>query len=119
MPTTDLVAILNRIVKATGAKIVISSSWRRRDGLESTVDTLTRAGLQAEVIGETPHTDDHRSVQIQDFLNGWAGEPITSFVILDDYESMQRLQDRLVHTDPMLGLNEAAADKAIQMLCSG
>ena len=112
----EKVTILNRIIAATGAQIVISSSWRRQHGLAETTDTLRRAGLQADVIGETPHSTPHRSVQIQQFLDAWAGENIAAFIILDDYEDMRLLNHRFVHTDPMNGLSEADADRAITML---
>lgn len=48
------VACLNRLIKETGAKIVISSSWRKYARWQDLGPALVRHGLVGEVIGETP-----------------------------------------------------------------
>jgi len=45
---------LNRLIAETGAKIVISSSWRKFARWQDLGPALVRHGLMAEVIGETP-----------------------------------------------------------------
>ena len=49
---------LNKLCKETGAKIVISSTWRfcEREGEPTTEDCLRNSGLlpEIEIIGKTP-----------------------------------------------------------------
>ena len=45
---------LNRLIAETGAKVVISSSWRLFAKWEELAPALARYGLVGEVIGETP-----------------------------------------------------------------
>lgn len=50
----EAVAQLNEIVRRTGAKVVISSTWRKHHTREQLQDLLDRAGFIGEIIGETP-----------------------------------------------------------------
>lgn len=50
----DAVARLNRVVEATGAVVVVSSSWRHHQALERLSGYLRRAGFVGEVIDITP-----------------------------------------------------------------
>ena len=48
------VANLNKIIKATDAKIVISSTWRKLYSLEALQSIFVQEGIKGEVIGLTP-----------------------------------------------------------------
>lgn len=50
----ECMARLNRLIAETGAKIVISSSWRLFARWEDLGPALMRHGLVGDVIGETP-----------------------------------------------------------------
>lgn len=112
---------LNRITNATGAKIVVSSTWRLLHG--DCKDLLKLWGVTGEVIGHTPTEptskggiiEVHRSRggEIQHWIleNGFAGD----FVVIDD-EITSFLPDRQVGTDFRHGLTEERADLAIAIL---
>jgi hypothetical protein len=120
------VAALNRITDATGAKIVISSSWRYI-GEENATILLRAWGVTGDVIGitttelESRWTPDNlvwqavvRGVEIQDWID--KNPKCESFVILDDDADMAHLEPRLILTPFEVGLTESDADRAIEML---
>ena len=121
------VAALNRITNATGAKIVVSSTWRA-DGITKTRDRLKGWGVTAEVVGLTPHLDREganglwqsvpRGLEIAEWIARYEEmrEPIEAFVILDDDSDMEHLKPFLIQTPFEAGLTEADADRAIEML---
>lgn len=51
----DLVANLNKITDATGAKIVVSSTWRLGRTVEQLIELLKSVGVTGEVIDKTDH----------------------------------------------------------------
>jgi hypothetical protein len=120
-------ARLNRIVDATGAKLVISSSWRNlvHNG------SMTIAGFQAmmrshgceaevlDVVGPNPH-DLERWQLIAEWLKGYCGGRVkvgasTRFCILDDDASAFGGRPG-VQTDGKVGLLDWGVDLAIQIL---
>jgi hypothetical protein len=132
----DCVAALNRLCEETGAKIVVTSSWRRLAGfvdpLEYVREVLRLWGVRAEVIDVTPMlerelmvmTDDGQRVpmtlpkerghEIQAWLDGNPG--VARFVILDDEDDMVHLRPRLVRTDFEDGLQMRHVEKAVSIL---
>lgn len=72
------VEIVNRIVKETGCKVVVSSSWRAEANLQSIFD---KAGLKFKIHSITPF-GDHRGCEIRDWLASET-EPYV-YAILDD-----------------------------------
>ena len=114
------VARLNRIVEATGAHVVVTSAWRRihRERCQL-ADILNAVGFTGMVAGMTPCLPSaDRGAEIEQWLEcpprRYRGAPL---VILDDDQyDLGRLSDRLVKTDPILGLTEADADRCIEML---
>lgn len=116
---------LKTIIDATGAKIVVSSTWRIVH-MKALTAWLHRHGIdQKHVIGRTPH---HLSVkvvgkevvsiprgrQIQEWLD--AHPEVTRFVILDDDEDMEHLRPHLVKTTWKDGLLDEHVDEAIARL---
>lgn len=116
------VARLNRITDATGARIVVSSTWRFQPDIK---DKMAAWGVTGEVIGITPdgskrdanglYVSVPRGHEIYDwmFANHYDG---TRIAILDDDNDMELLVDFLVRTDTYLGLQDADVDKAIALL---
>jgi hypothetical protein len=109
------VAALNRILRETGAQIVLSSTWRM-DGMEFCGSRFTEWGVIVPIFDVTPELVQRgRGREIEAWLNGYAGE-VEAFVILDDTGKMEPYLDRLVLVDERSGLTEADADRAIAIL---
>lgn len=78
----DCVKYLNMITDTTGAKIVISSSWRKTSTIEELKKKFNEQGVTGEIIDFTPKTDLPRGQEIVNWLEG--NSHIEGFVILDD-----------------------------------
>lgn len=127
----ELVANLNQLVQATGAKIVISSSWRHIWDHNEIADMLVSKGFQfpESIIDQTPESEGgFRGQEIDDWLalNGERQRiddqqmPIESYVILDDNNDFTtEQQPRFVHTSPNHGLTLNDVKKAITILNGG
>lgn len=118
---------VKKIVDATGAKIVLSSTWREYwdkepekrqcDGIYID-NTFAKYGL--EIYDKTPELG--RYAERRDEVNAWldgAQGTIESFVIIDDYRfGWAELSDNFVKTEPnfVLGLEQEHAEKAIKIL---
>ncbi len=112
---------LNKIIEATGAKIVLSSSWRVMSYEYIYVSHLQPAGLVGKMIGQTPDLNNRftkytpRGYEIQE----WMEENYLpkNFVILDDNHDMRHLVPNLVLTDFFEGgLKEEHIQPAIDVL---
>lgn len=128
-------ARLNRLIAETGAKIVVSSSWRLFARWQDLGPALVRHGLVAEVIGETPDLSKDTvwianwqavngvAFEFEHLERGWeigewlAAHPeVTAFVILDDCSDMDALKPWLVLTHPNDGLDDPDVERAKWML---
>lgn len=123
------VAKLEEILKATGAKIVISSSWRvgckNGDDFVNKMFTSWRANVSREdkdslfiksIIDVTDSRGSARGNEIQRWLDKHEDE-VESYVILDDDNDM--LEEQLfnfVQTDCYYGMSERTVALAIQVL---
>ena len=126
-------ALLDRIVEQTGATIVISSSWRHIWKWQDIAQMFKKRGMENWdfVIDQTPGSqNDNRGDEVQDWLDTRWGrerqvvddhyEPITSFVIIDDTDEFSTTQrQNFVKTNPQVGLTQADAQRAIQILKRG
>ncbi len=113
-PAADPIAVaaLNRIVQATGAEIVVTSTWREEYSPEELRELLTRWDVTGAVVGQTPLAGT-RGEEIQAWLEAHAVE---RFVILDDQSDMRPLQAHLVKTEAEPGLTQREAEMAIAHL---
>jgi hypothetical protein len=110
----DAVARVNRIIERTGAKIVISSSWRMADPLARIMTILRLHGFTGEIVGTTPVLSGTRGREIKEWLR--ANRGVTAYVILDDATDMDGLGARHVLTHPDEGLLDAHVDMACAAL---
>ena len=111
------VALLKEIVDKTGAKIVISSSWRvdPKRTPEWFVDLFnTLCGVTFDIIGKTPVLGDFRGDEIKAWLKS---VDVDNFVILDDDADFHKTQmPHLVQTSFDEGLTEKEVAQAIEIL---
>jgi hypothetical protein len=107
---------LNRILKQTGAYLVISSDWRCRRSLEKLKQIASIVGVNPEkIIDKTPVIDDvPRGIEIKQWLDNNQYE---KFVIIDDHDDMGELLQYLVQTSSKTGgLTEEKANEVISLL---
>ena len=118
---TDKIERLNRIVKETGSKIVLSSSWRKYDEF---VDYLKLKMEQVDpelpltIIGETPvHISFcERCIEIDEWL--MEHPEVTRFIVLDDLtmDGLEKYGNSFIQTYMSDGLTEELTEKCINLL---
>lgn len=119
----DSVKQLNRILKETGAEIILSSTWRF-DKMDYLQNLFKEVGIEKPIRDITPDLynvfNSHccRGKEIEKFLN--EHPEISKYVILDDDNDMEDYQRPFfVRTNAYAdGLNEERANKAIEILNS-
>lgn len=114
-----LVARLNRLVRRTGAGVVISTSWRRYLGARSVEGVLRACGFTGTVIGATPvfgeKPEDWRAEEIAAWL---ADRPsVERWAVVDDLD-LAVDPERFVRTEMMLGLTDADCERAARILAA-
>ena len=127
--TLDVAAVarVNAIIARTGARVVVSSTWRLGYSLVQLKDILGRHGLSGEVVGVTPVIQDvdedgigvvrnaPRGHEIQRWIDEQP-EPPEAFVILDDEADMEHLGNRHVRTLFDTGLGDDEVEAAVALL---
>jgi len=114
----ERVRILNDVLERTGAKVVLSTSWRNWPEQDYVRERLDEAGFAGTIVGATPGwlgPGKRRGDEIQAWLDQNQGE-VEAFAILDDSDDMGDLMPYLVNVDPMTGLNESYAPKLVELL---
>lgn len=129
----EKVALLKEIIDHTGAKVVLSSSWRYgwyvTDHFEESRDSDLRDIHMFEALRDKlldfdiellDYTDDfsRRGEEISAWLKQWQGEPVESYVVLDDMASIE-IQPHckyLVQTSMTHGLQAKEVAQAIRIL---
>ena len=108
---------LKRIIEATGAEIVVESSWRHL-GLEEMQALWRVRNLPGRVIDITPSLG--RNACKGEEIAAWLSEsdtPDTRYVIIDDeYVVLDSQIPYLIWTNPYEGLTEEQANRAISIL---
>jgi len=111
---SDAVKLLNETIEKTGAKIVVSSSWRLHNSVKEITEYLVSKGFIGEIIDRTPRfSGKSRGTEIQAWLED---NEVDNFVILDDDSDMDHLTPKLVHTSWLTGLQTKHVDMCISKL---
>lgn len=132
----EKIELLKQLADRTGAKIVLSSTWRygwaymdtripENDAFRqreirhflALQEKLREFGL--EFLDRTPvSTEDDRGKEIDEWLRKWEGEPVESFVILDDLNGkyLRPHAGRLVRTSITKGLLQKHVELAVKIL---
>ena len=120
---SENLCFLKEIVVATGAKIVLSTSWREH--WEKDDSKCSAMGVEMneifkkyemEIFDKTPFSCISREQDIEDWL--MAHPDTQAFVVLDDrFLDSPIIRGHFVKTDPYIyGLDEAEKDAAIEIL---
>lgn len=111
------VQLVGRLVAATGAQVVVSSTWRHGMTIAGLQWMLAARGFHGKVLDSTPSTWTLRTrgQEIAAWLYEHEGE-VDRFVILDDDSDMEPYMDRLVLTSRETGLTEDDVKRATQLL---
>lgn len=119
-PLFDPCAVRNlrKIIESTSAEIVISSSWRYIHRLGSLRMMWEVRELPGEILDILPCGASYisRGEDIECWMNQHGQ---TDYVIIDDLNDFYPTQlDRYVETNPIEGITEANATRAIEILNS-
>ena len=135
----SIVAKLNKITDATGAEIVVSSTWRLGRDLAELRDLFTQVGITGHVLDKTPHfggIDGYtipRGCEIEQWLDqhkfqriNWSMKEqkeyaekseIDNYVIFDDDSDMLYNQrEHFIKTSQKTGLDDTDVERAIELL---
>ena len=125
----EKVELLNRIVEATGAWVVICSTWRKRFSLLELDQMLVGRGFRDRLMDVTPMPfpkDNGRQSSTGDEIEEWLktekvragpGGPEFIYAVLDDNDLFNsRVALRHIRTSMECGLEEHHVEKAIRML---
>ncbi|KAK3266498.1 hypothetical protein CYMTET_24882, partial [Cymbomonas tetramitiformis] len=132
---TKLVENLRYVIETTGAKIVLSTDWRRTPAARSEVKRILNAHGGMDFIGwtttNTPVTLNHRPIEIMQWLRdrnrkvrkeGWEpSQLVDHFVAIDDRTLLQEkggqnLAGHFVNTHTARGLTRSLAEAAVKCL---
>lgn len=112
----EMVERVNQIIDATGAQVVISSTWRLLHKMSILKQILESKGFKGNIIDYTPHLN-YKDFNRGDEIAAWLKDKnIDKFVILDDESDMNNLITNLVQTAFKTGIQDIHIQKAIDML---
>jgi hypothetical protein len=124
---------VNTIAERTGARIVLTSDWRRYHGLQRCGEVLRAHGLDANIVDATPNLESPRTVHEEDFeptayferlrrseIDAWMQlHDVHAFVVIDDLAVFAREHPNMILTDATTGLTEDDAARSIAVLLRG
>ena len=113
--------LLNQLIEATQAKVVISSSWRYFISCEDIDRFLRECDFIGEIIGQTPVSKftDYNKYRRDEEIKKWLAEheEIDAYVVLDDQpEILTEVDKYLVRTYYDEGLTTYHIKAAIEIL---
>lgn len=126
---TAHIEVLNKIIKISKAKVVITSSWRIYWSRNKIRRYLTKKGLKGTIIGVTPEDRYYcigalrgRGICIQRWLDENTQKyerkygKLTNFAILDDGLDMAPFLSKLIRTDNETGLTKKHGPEVLRVL---
>ena len=121
----DKIALIKQIVEATGAKLVLSSTWREDWFYSDSRNSADWDYLRAEFakqglcfIDHTPlHKDRHRGEEIKSWLESTEYK-VESYVVIDDcmYDIWELHEGHMLKTSYDYGIQPGAVKMAIDIL---
>jgi histidinol phosphatase-like enzyme len=114
--------LVNDLVDRSGAKVILSSTWRAKYSHEEITKMMQDRGATFEVIDSTPQLFGKvnspripRGKEIGAYLDHLRFKP-ESFVIIDDHDDMLGLKDSLVKTNAKYGITGLDVEFALKIL---
>lgn len=118
-PNYKAIGLLNKLIKETEARVVISSAWRSNVDVKQTrlQKTFKECGLECEIVGMTPYLSGaSRGQEIYHWLLD-TKLPVDKYVIIDDEDDMLYAQKKLfVKTEFYDGFDFANYSRAVKIL---
>lgn len=118
----DLVQNLNELLQETGAKVVISSTWRKTLDIAELEAIFKAHGFTGEIIGTTPILKEYYTVRGNEIYKWMKDRNIptsdyTNYLIIDDDSDMLFWQrNHFLNVDGFVGLNKSRCYIAKRML---
>lgn len=111
----------NCLVDQTGAKIVVSSTWRFGETVETMTNLLRLKGLKHDVYSLTPERKGCRGEEIEEWLTAHT-EPYMNFheylILDDDSDMLYHQRENFIHCPMDTGLTPTIAYRAWRTLMS-
>jgi hypothetical protein len=110
---------LRDIISETGASIVLTTSHKSTYSLEKWEEIFSNRGITVKVDKLDDNTD---LLSRKDEISNWLSKNkhVNDFVIIDDDKSLhdlpRHLKEKVVFTQPLIGLNKEGASHAIEIL---
>lgn len=104
---------LNILLRLSGARLVLSTSWREQVPYARLAELLRMAGVETEISGYTPPAGERRD-EIAEWMREHDVAP-EDVVILEDREAMGDLEGRTVRTTMRLGLGRRHVRRALAL----
>ncbi len=113
----EKIFLLKNIIDATGAKIVISSTWRKyKDSMNYLLGEMGKE-FASHIVGQTPVLEGQPRANEVD---AWLSEhpEVTKFIVIDDNDSenLEKFGGSFVLTKMSYGLTEEIAKQCIDLL---
>ena len=112
------VEFIRNIVRKTGCKIVLSTSWRLDDVATEYLKKRLGADIAEHIIGATVdhNGNEPRAVEIEEWIE--KHPEVTKFVILDntEWDDLERFGRSFVQTVTHKGMNEEHMKRVIEIL---
>ena len=110
-------ALVAKVVNATGCKIVLTTAWRRSEVLvEKIKEFAAQAGIKDDIVGQTADLPgEPLGAEIREWLQ--RHPEVTRYAVADDDEDAGIFHEgNFFNTNFIEGLTEAIADKMIAHL---
>lgn len=114
------VKLINTLVERSGAKVILSSTWRKMYSLAEMNIMFQKRGATFQIVDVTPAKMSWRprGLDVAAFLSHQKQNGIVpaAFVILDDIDEFSRLKDHFIQTSEEKGLTQEDVAKALNIL---
>ena len=125
-----LVKRLKKVVDATNCKIIMSSTWRKRDDyMQYLRGMLEDVGISSSIAGATPSLpltnaegviltpEQLRADEIKAFVRDEGGEGVKRWAAVDDLDLNRELGEHFVRTNVESGLSSTNVVALIEKMC--